>query len=1289
MRKTGIPSSAETHLRKNLLSSRSRHEQKETTCDVRKNETLSRKDLLSRTKQQKETTCDVRKSETLSRKDLLSRTKSQKETTCDERKTETPSSSEGVGGDGDLLLSELVNIVGSILTSKPTHVWQVYGGFQRVYQSINKIFSHGYRHLDIWGNVDLWPFVVGVRVLSPALGPCISNTSTPHPAQDWIRDKLHRLHLSKAITALVSDRDHIEKHYHSWALMQSENYVGGVITCLQALEENSSTTLANVNPKLLLGTCKTPPGTYSLEDNGEFNSVYPQIKPLVLNKTKLRLQTEDSEFDQFSHLTTSLPTSPLAEREWSLLWNQPIQQTYCRKSVCDNEITDHKPSQCHTMEESKQKNMEYKIKPVNVAVLSPSSHIVPSQSGREVTEAVIIDKGHQIQMKRESPDGSSDSSHYPAISPPPPDQSYMSGSTINSESCPAYSESSLKMMQANTNTTNIPHSHTGARPKDFTNIISRSDNQCSTTRGYLDVLDSGGGTGNSISPSLLQVNYGGDCSSEGDKTTIAKATRPRVPQGSRTPQLRHRASSGRLAIGATDSDVDSEDTNTHAQTSRRRRRPHSTQQHSVVSVKALVDSRGVLSHVPDTNDSNDKAVIVTSHITGECDCCHDSSESGGQGMDSTHSPPEKILQDLSSTHSATDDWNTGGQVHVMSTPISAAGPCEVDGIAFSAPARDTLKVNLTTTTPTTTSTSKKKTHGRSRSDGAQELVANKSGLPQSSTVPQLSTSKRVLQSGLQAGRRGLSGEDTRAVMLAQARKGFMEDGGHSITPEADNGFFPRPQPGQSLIGFFSSKEFHKQHAALDRENAHFSVSEAIIGVFTQMQFDTWHEKFLSSQGTGEDSDEEIRNLQARIREKRRQKLSSSILSGSTSSETVLHLHPQTSPWMSNSSSKLESTTDYSVCESPQSSSYESESDPASDLEEEERVLELSLSGEANASGGPTTPSDESFKSDMTSAENVAINLLKHFNEQRLPKASELEWLVSEKDVPQKLLPLPTSVAVGPDDGEGKEVQSQSQLRGTLDWAPPRPQVILTLHKNTKRSAMLGVQLLRCAGCGMRVTPQLSRHFRLCNYFGRYFCTTCHTNQTTIIPAKILHKWDFKMYSVANFSFELIQRMKSDPLFNVSAVNSGLYKKCRHLHLIYIYRLQLYHTIRYIKTCNRAKHEKEILKRIPQHWAQDPHMYSLDDLMAVKDGTLVEEMKHYTTKCINHIADCQVCTGQGFICEVCGRGEAIFPFQLDATAVCTKCHACYHAACFSPKRCPRCIRRETRSFSFDSFDKNNE
>lgn len=52
----------------------------------------------------------------------------------------------------------------------------------------------------------------------------------------------------------------------------------------------------------------------------------------------------------------------------------------------------------------------------------------------------------------------------------------------------------------------------------------------------------------------------------------------------------------------------------------------------------------------------------------------------------------------------------------------------------------------------------------------------------------------------------------------------------------------------------------------------------------------------------------------------------------------------------------------------------------------------------------SSENEKSFASDtpLTSAENVALNLLKHFNEQRLPRASELEWLVSEQDVPQKV-----------------------------------------------------------------------------------------------------------------------------------------------------------------------------------------------------------------------------------------------------------------------------------------------
>ena len=45
---------------------------------------------------------------------------------------------------------------------------------------------------------------------------------------------------------------------------------------------------------------------------------------------------------------------------------------------------------------------------------------------------------------------------------------------------------------------------------------------------------------------------------------------------------------------------------------------------------------------------------------------------------------------------------------------------------------------------------------------------------------------------------------------------------------------------------------------------------------------------------------------------------------------------------------------------------------------------------------------KSNKQDPSSAENVALSLLLHFNDKRLPKADELNWLVSEQEVPQKV-----------------------------------------------------------------------------------------------------------------------------------------------------------------------------------------------------------------------------------------------------------------------------------------------
>lgn len=131
------------------------------------------------------------------------------------------------------------------------------------------------------------------------------------------------------------------------------------------------------------------------------------------------------------------------------------------------------------------------------------------------------------------------------------------------------------------------------------------------------------------------------------------------------------------------------------------------------------------------------------------------------------------------------------------------------------------------------------------------------------------------------------------MRIDRKKKSFMEDGGSSIKPMSTGAYLPRPTTGQSLTAFLSFS-LHQatsgSTAELDRENAHFSVSEAIIAAIEQVRFH-WSlsslaapsetltflvfqvkcnrlEKFMEE---AEESDEEIQELKQRIRLRRRMK----------------------------------------------------------------------------------------------------------------------------------------------------------------------------------------------------------------------------------------------------------------------------------------------------------------------------------------------------------------------------------------------------------------------------------
>ncbi|KAJ8684242.1 hypothetical protein QAD02_020034 [Eretmocerus hayati] len=515
------------------------------------------------------------------------------------------------------------------------------------------------------------------------------------------------------------------------------------------------------------------------------------------------------------------------------------------------------------------------------------------------------------------------------------------------------------------------------------------------------------------------------------------------------------------------------------------------------------------------------------------------------------------------------------------------------------------------------------------------------------------------------------------------KKSFIEDGGSSVLPMS-TGYFPRPKEGQSLTSFLTSARFARANAELDRENAHFSISEAMIAAIEQLKCNK--QLHLADEAV-EESDEEINSLKQRIRIRRRQRQEE-------------RRKGVAAPWSRElllSDGRTDTTTtDQSV--SPLSTSPGSASDSIStddvddyDLEDARNLAQLRNSGlsvsmaslysEADLyRSSPKQAAESNLSDSITSAEGVALSLISRFSEKHLPRASELKWLVSEQDAPQRLLPLPKSWPVSPDDAESSNIS----LRGTIEWAPPRPQIIFTAHPPPVRKISIAKQNYRCAGCGMRVAVEYASRFRYCEYLGRYFCTGCHTNQVSLIPGKILSKWDFTRYPVSNFSYRLLDQMTVDPLFQVNDLNSSLYRRIKQLNRTRLLRTQLFFLKDFLFTCRFASSPQEALKREPSHIISDPHVYSIQDFTQVKTGILPLELSKLVQECCKHIAECVLCQARGFVCELCNSQDVIYPWELNKVIRCDKCGACYHLTCSNPSgnipkevNCKRCNRLKAR------------
>uniref|UniRef100_A0A8C3WV22 Pleckstrin homology domain-containing family M member 3 n=1 Tax=Catagonus wagneri TaxID=51154 RepID=A0A8C3WV22_9CETA len=223
---------------------------------------------------------------------------------------------------------------------------------------------------------------------------------------------------------------------------------------------------------------------------------------------------------------------------------------------------------------------------------------------------------------------------------------------------------------------------------------------------------------------------------------------------------------------------------------------------------------------------------------------------------------------------------------------------------------------------------------------------------------------------------------------------------------------------------------------------------------------------------------------------------------------------------------------------------------------------------------------------------------------------------------------------------------------------------------------LTAQSFKCAGC-QRSIGLSNGKAKVCNYSGWYYCSSCHVDDSFLIPARIVHNWDTSKYKVSKQAKEFLEYVFEEPLIDIQQENPILYRHAEPLATVVRLRQRLKSLRAYLFSC-RAAVAEDLRRRIfpREYLLQQIHLYSLADLQQVIEGKLAPFLGKIIKFATSHVYSCSLCSQKGFICEICNNGEILYPFEDISTSRCESCGAVFHSECKEKSvPCPRCVRRE--------------
>ncbi|KAL7979694.1 hypothetical protein Chor_004852 [Crotalus horridus] len=260
---------------------------------------------------------------------------------------------------------------------------------------------------------------------------------------------------------------------------------------------------------------------------------------------------------------------------------------------------------------------------------------------------------------------------------------------------------------------------------------------------------------------------------------------------------------------------------------------------------------------------------------------------------------------------------------------------------------------------------------------------------------------------------------------------------------------------------------------------------------------------------------------------------------------------------------------------------------------------------------------------------------------------------------------------------------------------------------------LDSQDYRCAECRAPISLRgIPGEARQCDYTGLYYCSSCHWNDQAVIPARVIHNWDFEPRKVSRCSMRYLVLMVSRPVLKLREINPLLFNYVEELVEIRKLRQDILLMKPYFITCKEAMEARLLLQvresrgwaqldwgclnspgklnscaslqlQDRQHFVENDDMYSLQDLVDVNAGRLSCSLTEIHTLFAKHIKLdwLQRCQAKGFVCELCKEGDVLFPFD-SHTSMCMDCSAVFHRDCFydNSTTCPKCARLSLRKES---------